>query len=80
MSRQMISDEHGQSVDHLAPTSAPLPTSQSIEWYAEGQSRTVDVNGVRVTIRLIGRSGRRARIAIVAPAGAVFRAMAERPR
>jgi len=61
--------------NHPAPTSAQLPTSQSIDWFSEGQSRTVEIDGVRVTVRLIGRSGRRARIAIVAPAGAVFRAM-----
>jgi len=46
--------------------------SQSIDWYAEGQSRTVEVDGVRVTIRFVGRRGRRARIAIEAPAGASF--------
>ena len=48
------------------------PTSQSIDWYAEGQSRTVDVDGVRVTVRFVARKGRRARIAITAPAEAVF--------
>jgi len=47
--------------------------SQSIDWYAEGQRRTVEVNGVRVVVRFIGRKGRRGRIAIEAPAGAVFR-------
>lgn len=46
---------------------------QSIDWYAEGQSRTVEVNGIEVTFRYVGRKGRRARIAITAPAGAVFR-------
>ena len=48
-------------------------TSQSIDWYHEGESRTVEVAGVLVTVRLIGRKGRRSRIAIVAPAGAEFR-------
>ena len=46
--------------------------SQSIDWYAEGQGRTVEVDGVRVTVRLVTRKGRRSRIAITAPAGAVF--------
>ena len=49
------------------------PTSQCIDWYHEGQSRTVEVDGVRITVRFIGRRGRRGRIAIEAPAGAVFR-------
>jgi len=48
--------------------------SQSIDWYTEGESRTIEVNGVRVAVRFIGRKSRRARIAITGPAGAVFRA------
>jgi hypothetical protein len=40
--------------------------------YAEGQSRTVEVGKVQVTIRYVGGKGRRGRIAIAAPAGAVF--------
>jgi len=48
-------------------------TTQSIDWYAPGQSRTVEIDGVQVTVRFVGRNGRRARIAIVAPAGAVLR-------
>lgn len=46
--------------------------SESIDWYAEGQVRTVEVGEARVVIRFIGRKGRRARISIAAPAGAVF--------
>jgi len=57
------------------PLQAPAATSQTIDWYAEGQSRTVEVAGVQITVRLIGRKGRKVRIAIEAPAGAVFRAM-----
>ena len=49
------------------------PNCQSIDWYAPGQSRIVEVAGVRITVRFIGRKGRRGRIAIEAPAGAVFR-------
>ena len=53
---------------------APVaPTSQCIDWYAEGESRTVEVAGVRITVRFIGRKGRRGRICISAPSGAVFR-------
>lgn len=61
--------------EELASNDEPLPppTSQSIDWYHEGEQRTVEVDGVRVTIRFIGRKGRRGRIAIEAPAGAVFR-------
>jgi hypothetical protein len=54
-------------------TQSMRPSSQSVDWYHEGESRTVEVNGVQVTVRLIGRKGRRSRIAIVAPAGAAFR-------
>jgi hypothetical protein len=32
----------------------------------------VEVDGVRVTVRYVNRNGRRARIAITAPAGATF--------
>jgi hypothetical protein len=46
-----------------------------IDWYSEGQSRVVEVAGVRITVRFVGRRGRRGRIAIEAPAGAVFRAV-----
>jgi len=48
---------------------------KSIDWYGEGHSRTVEVDGVRITIRFVGRKGRRGRIAIEAPAGAVFIAL-----
>jgi len=48
------------------------PTCTSIDWFAEGQVRVVAVDGVKVTVRFVGRKGRRARIAIDAPAGAVF--------
>lgn len=47
-------------------------TSRSIEWYAEGDSRRVAIGGIEVVVKFIGRKGRRARIAIVAPASALF--------
>jgi hypothetical protein len=54
------------------------PTSCSIDWYHEGQSRTVEVDGVQVVVRFIGRKGRRGRISIEAPAGAEFRSAESR--
>jgi hypothetical protein len=51
------------------------PTTSCIDWYAEGQSRVVEVAGVQITVRFVGRKGRRGRIAIEAPAGAVFAAL-----
>lgn len=54
-------------------------TSRSIEWYYEGQARTVETEQFRVTVKLVGRKGRRCRIEIVAPAGALFRSV-ERSR
>ena len=50
----------------------PAEASQCIDWYAEGQSRVVAIGAVQVIVRCVGRKGRKARIAIVAPAGAVF--------
>jgi hypothetical protein len=46
--------------------------SQSIDWYHPGESRVVEVGGVQVTVRFVGRKGRRGRIAITAPAGPTF--------
>jgi hypothetical protein len=51
----------------------PNPVSQSIDWYAEGESRSVELFGVQVTVRFVGLKGRRGRIAITAPRGAKFR-------
>jgi hypothetical protein len=57
-----------------SPAPAPATTCTSIDWYAEGESRTVEVAGIRITVRFTGRKGRRGRIAIEAPAGATFAA------
>ena len=63
-----------QSVSREAQQSEPEQlNSTSIDWYAEGETRVLEVDGIRVTIRFVGRKGRRARIAIIGPAGAVFR-------
>lgn len=48
------------------------PVSQTYDWYAEGETRTVEVGGISIVVKFVGRKGRRARICIVAPAGAVF--------
>ena len=65
-----------QDENHQPGTTGRLPPSVSIDWYAEGQTRVVEVDGVRVTVRFVCRRGRRARIAIEAPAGALFRSEA----
>ncbi len=54
----------------------PLPpaTSRCIDWFHEGEVKVVEVGGVRITVRFVGRKGRRGRISIEAPAGAVFQA------
>jgi hypothetical protein len=57
-----------------APHTPKRSTSTTIDWYSAGQSRTVECHGVRMTVRFVGRKGRRGRIKIEAPAGAVFRA------
>jgi hypothetical protein len=66
------------SKDTIAPAAPPVPPNrpesscQSIEWYAEGQERVVEVGDVRFAVRFVGRHGRRGRIAITAPSGTVF--------
>jgi hypothetical protein len=50
----------------------PPSVSKSVEWYHEGDERTVEAGGVQITIRFVGRKGRRGRIAITAPPGATF--------
>jgi hypothetical protein len=46
--------------------------STLIDWFSEGEAKVVEVDGVRITVRFIGRKGRRCRIAIEAPAGTKF--------
>jgi hypothetical protein len=60
------------NADARAPSQSESRTCQSIEWYSEGQARIVQADGVRITIRFVGRRGRRARIAITAPPGAAL--------
>jgi hypothetical protein len=40
--------------------SADVRSCRSIEWYAEGQARIIDIDGVRVTVQFAGRKGHRA--------------------
>jgi hypothetical protein len=70
------------SANQQGPSAVARPSefSQSIDWYAEGETRVVEVNGVRIEVRFVGRHGRRCRIAITAPPGAVFRSTDERAR
>ena len=64
----------GTGPKQIAQSSKPdgLNEGQHIEWYYPGQSRSLEVGGVQVTVRFVGRKGRRGRIAITAPPGAVF--------
>jgi hypothetical protein len=55
---------------HAAPRSSVR--TETIDWYAEGESRIVRVSDVEVHVRFVGRKGRRGRIVISAPAGARF--------
>ncbi len=58
----------------VANRKPPSPTvSHHIDRYSKGQERVVEADGVRVLVRLVDRRGRRGRIKITAPPGAVFR-------
>jgi hypothetical protein len=57
------------------PTPERFDTCQSIDWYSEGESRVVEIGEVSIEVRYVRRKGRRARIAIAAPAGATFSAL-----
>jgi len=63
------------SSDDRSDPDEPGRASKCIDWFHEGESKVVEVDGVRIIVRFIGRKGRRGRIAIEAPAGAVFRAV-----
>ena len=66
--------DFGRGGNTNATGASPLAAvSQDIDWYSKGQQRIVEANGVRVVVRLVDRRGRRGRIAITAPPGAVFR-------
>ena len=67
----------GTAANRKPPSAA---VSRSIDWYAEGQSRMVEIGDVQVFFRFVGKKGRRARIAITAPAGATFCAVDDREK
>jgi hypothetical protein len=56
----------------------PKTTSTLIDWFSEGESKVVEIAGVRIVVRFVGRRGRKGRIAIEAPAGARFEASEHR--
>jgi hypothetical protein len=65
------SDDQGAD-SRTGTEKAAAPTCRCLDWYSEGETRVVEIDGVRVTVRFVGRKGRRGRIAIEAPAGTVF--------
>src|ERR1043166_6922790 len=74
MGKTLTSDENREKIGQPQARSEAR-ACQSVDWYSEGQTRIVDVDGVQITIRFVRRHGRRARIAISAPPGTVFRAV-----
>jgi hypothetical protein len=70
----MAVQQPGKSCE-LAHLPVKGQTSQLIDWFAEGQTFEVEFAGVVMTVRYVCRKGRRARIAITGPAGAVFRSL-----
>lgn len=64
----------GGKLDSDGPSELAESTCQSFDWYAEGESRTVQVGDVEITVQVVARKGRRTRLNITAPMGAVFQA------
>jgi hypothetical protein len=56
------------SEEPQAPSVVPplVPTCKCLDWYGEGEAKVVEVGGVRIVVRFVGRRGRRGRIAIEA--------------
>jgi len=69
-----MNDSDRPMYENRSPVESPAPTTRCIDWFHEGEAKIVEVAGVKITVRFIGRRGRRGRIAIEAPAGAEFRA------
>ena len=61
-------------IDQTA-TARQRQVATCIDWFAEGQALAVEVGGVVVTVRLVGRRGRRSRLAIAARPTATFRSV-----
>lgn len=53
-------------------TESKMPVVRSVDWYAQGDAQVVELDGKQILVRLVGRKGRRARIAIEAPKGSQF--------
>jgi hypothetical protein len=68
----MTPDQTAEGSKPSVATAAPAPTCCCIDWFHEGEARVVEISGIRVVVRFVGRNGRRGRIAIEAPPGAVF--------
>jgi hypothetical protein len=68
-----MKDSQRGSTRPLLPSSSTPPDCCSIDWYSEGDCREIQIGQMRITVRLVGRKGRRARLAIRAPSGAIFR-------
>jgi len=62
-----------QNIEQRRSGDSEQQRTQTVDWYSEGESRTVILDGRQVTVRFVGRKGRRGRIVISAPAGARFR-------
>jgi hypothetical protein len=75
MVRMVIDVQQSRNRDAAANRGLPSSVSRSVEWYCEGQSRVVEIGDMQVIIRCVGRKGRRARISITTPAGAVFQSL-----
>jgi hypothetical protein len=68
--RNVSTNQQGPST-----VAGPGEFSQSIDWYHEGDTLLVEVNGVQVAVSYVRRKGRRCRLAITAPPGATFRSV-----
>lgn len=55
-----------------SPTKIDPGNCRSIDWYSEGESRINSIGINRIEVRFVGRRGRRSRIAITAPSGAII--------
>ena len=71
----MDSDQADQ-LERLAPADrkpARKYMSERVDWYSKGDGVIVEANGSQIIVRVVDRKGRRDRLAITAPPGAVFR-------
>ena len=66
-----VEDRNAATLGHPGPSPS---VSKSVDWYHEGDERIVEADGIQITVRFVGRKGRRGRIAITAPPGATFQA------